>query len=76
MNVLVLLGLIEDEVHFFLVCPAYSLPRSDLLSRTSVEPLATNLQFQKIMSSDYNVTIAALALYLVQANQIREILAK
>ena len=70
------LGLIEDEVHFLLVCPAYSVPRSDHLSHTSVEPLTTNLQIQKIMSSNDNVTIAALASYLVQANQIREILAK
>ena len=70
------LGLIEDEVHFLLVCPAYSAPRSDLLSHTLVESLTTSLQFQKIMSSNDDVTIAALASYLVQANQIREILAK
>ena len=70
------LGLVEDEVHFLLVCPAYSVPRSDLLSHTSVESLTTNLQFQKIMSSNDNVTIAALASYLVEANQIREIPAK
>ena len=54
------LGVIEDEVHFLLVCPAYSIPRSNLLSHTSVEPIATNLQFQKIMNSNCNVTIAAL----------------
>ena len=70
------LGLVEDEVHFLLVCPTYSVPRSDLLLHTSVESLTTNLQFQKIMSSNDNVTIAALASYLVEANQIREVLAK
>ena len=70
------LASLKMYLHFLLVCPAYSIPRSDLLSHTSVESLTTNLQFQKIMSSNDNVTIAALASYLVEANQIREILAK
>ena len=69
-------GAIEDEVQFLLVCPAYSIPRSNLLSHTSAEPITMNLQFQKIMSSNDNVTIAALASYLVQANQIRETLVR
>ena len=67
-------GLIEDEVHFLLVCPAYSVPRSDFLSHTSVEPLTTNLQFQKTMSSNDDVKIAVLASYLVL--HIRHILAR
>ena len=68
-------GLIEEEVHFLQVRLAYSVPRLDLLSHTSVEPLTTNVQCQKIISSNDNVTIATLASYPVQANHIREILA-
>ena len=70
------LGLIEDEIHFLLVCPAYETLRTNLLLHTSVAPLTTDLQFQEIMSSNDGGTMAALALYLVQANDIRETLTK
>ena len=70
------LGLIEDEIHFLLVCPAYGTLRTNLLLHTSVAPLTTDLQFQEIMSSNDGGTMAALALYLVQANDIRETLTK